>query len=35
VLPLDYRERFMSAAAAPSSAARGVVAADSRRLETL
>ncbi len=35
VLPLDYRERFMSAAAAPSSAASGVVAADSRRLETL
>lgn len=34
VLPLDYRERFMSAAAAPSSSASGAIAADSARLET-
>jgi acyl-CoA hydrolase len=31
VLPLDYRERFMSAAAAPSLAASGAIVADSAR----
>jgi hypothetical protein len=35
VLPLDYRERFLSAAAAPSLAASGAIAADSAGLETL
>ncbi|MFL9941666.1 hypothetical protein SCB29_11655 [Paraburkholderia sp. SIMBA_055] len=34
VLPLDYRERFMSAAA-PSVTASGAIAADSAGLETL